>query len=110
MTIKERLLNYLAKIYVPIGKRSQVENLKGFIDNVNMRMPNKNDSHKSHYIVLTIETKGKGNRETFSDYSIKNVDFDSIGEKYAMAYVYDDYGQGKPIRMNITSIKNILII
>lgn len=110
MTIKERLLNYLDNIYIPIGKREKVEELKKFIEPLTLRMPNSNDSHKSRYIVLLIETKGKGERETFAGYSVMYVDFDSIGEKYAIAYIYDDGGNGYVKRMYIKSIKNILII
>ena len=110
MTLKERLYDYLDNLYIPVSKRGQVEQLKKLVESVSLRMPNANDAFKSHYTILTIKTKGKGNRRSFDTYGIQYVDFNSIGEKYALAYIYDEDGKGTPIRMDITSIKNILII
>ena len=110
MTLKERLLDYLNNLYIPVSKKEQVERLKAFIDSVSLRMPNSRDAFKTHFTILTIRTKGKGNRRSFDTYGIQYVDFNSIGTKYALAYLYDENGEGKPIRMDITSIKNILII
>ena len=109
MNLRERLRNYLDTIYIPKPKKHLAEQLMFYVDEIDIRLPNKNDSHKSKYRVIMIRTKGKGTRESFDDFKIMYVDFDTIGEKYALSYVYDDDGNGYPYRMDITSIKNLII-
>lgn len=110
MTITERLHDFLNKIYIPKSKLGEVDKLMKYINVASLRMPNKNDAHKARFVVLLIHTKGKGKRQTFDYYDIMYVDFDKIGEKYALSYIYSDDGYGYPYRMDITSIKNVLII
>ena len=109
MNAKKRLRDYLDKIYIPIGKKNLVKQLLFYVDAVDVRLPNCEDAHTTGQSILIIETKGKGTRESFSDFRVEYVDFTTIGEKYALAYVYDASGYGKPCRMDITSIKNLII-
>lgn len=109
MNVKERLNAFLNRLYIPKRNKDSFEKLKEFIAKVSIRAPNANDAHKSRYTILIIETKGKGTRETFDSWFVRFVDFDTIGEKYALAYIYDSEGNGKPHRIDITSSKNILI-
>ena len=110
MNVRERLQEYLARLYVPRDKEEEFEKLNSFLKAVDIRAPNKNDAHKSRFTILLIQSKGKGSRETFQSYSVKYVDFDTIGEKYALAYIYDSEGNGSPHRIDITSSKNIIIL
>lgn len=110
MNVRERLHAFLGRLYVPKQKEESFTGLRNFLENVTIRAPNENDAHKAKYTMLVIDTKGKGKRETFDKWSIKYVDFDSIGKRYALAYIYDSDGHGHPQRIDIQSSKNILII
>ena len=109
MTIEKRLRDFLNKIYIPYPKRDRIDALMHYVENTRLRYPNKNDECKTGYRLLLIRTRGKGTRETFEEWNISYVDFNTIGEKYALAYIYDMDGNGKPCRMDITSIKNLII-
>lgn len=109
MNIRQRVNEFLARLYVPKSKRVDRDQLQEILDTMTLRAPNINDAHKSRYTILLIETKGKGKRETYQGHSVRFIDFDSVGDKYAIAYVYDAEGNGRPLRLDITSPKNILI-
>ena len=108
MNPKRALRDYLARLYVPKAKSNLFGQLDQYLDIINVRFPTKEDAYKGRCPILVIYTKGKGTRETFEDYRVKYADFDSIGEKYALAYVYDETG-GKPQRLDITSVKTMIV-
>ena len=109
MNVYDKLGNFLNTIYIPYPMRGAVNNLKEYVKDHRLRYPNKSDEGKTRYRLLKIRTRGKGSRETFEHWGVYYVDFNTIGEKYAIAYVYDIDGNGKPCRMDITSIKNLII-
>lgn len=110
MNIRDKLNAFLNRIYVPFAKMETFVSLQQFVNDVRIRSPNKRDAHQNRLNVLLIHTRGKGLRETFESWETKFIDFDNIGEKYALAYVYDDEGNGSPQRIDITSCKNLIIL
>ena len=108
MNPKRALHEYLARLYVPKNKTALFLQLKEYINAINLRYPQKEDSYKSRCPILLIQSKGKGQRETFEDYRVIYADFDNIGEKYALAYLSTER-DGYPKRLDITSVKNLII-
>ena len=110
---QKRLSDFLDRIYIPKDKHFLIQSLMGYVTATafHLRQPEKGiDEHRAGLRMLVIETKGKGNRETFHDYKVYLADFDTIGKQYAMVYLYEDESHiGKPVRIDITSIKNTII-
>lgn len=96
----EKMRIFLHSIYVPKGRAESWGDLIARIECIyNLRSVNKNDAGKSHYNALIIETKGDGKRETYQGWSVKYIDFNHVGDKYAEAYIYDADGNGYPTRI-----------
>lgn len=108
MTLKKKLENYLKGLYIPVSKNSLFMQLWNYLKEIDIRAPTKEDAYRPNNPMLIIYTKGRGERETFHDYKVMYADFDSIGTRFALAYVHDDSG-GFPKRIDITSLKTTLI-
>ena len=105
----KRLIDWLDSLYIPKSKKELLKQLKERLTGHDVRSPDKRDQFKSGVEMLFIHTRGKGRLESFDGFKFLYADFDAIGNKYALVYVYDSTG-GKPLRMDITSIKNLVII
>ena len=107
--VKKTLLDWLDSLYIPKSKKPLILQLKQYLDIVDVRHVSKEDEFKIGLSMLVIQTKGKGTRETFEDFKVYRADFNTIGKQYALVYIYSMSG-GKPLRMDITSMKNLVII
>lgn len=77
--------------------------LLSFVSEVRIRAPTKEDEYRTNRDVLVIVTRGKGERETFEGWLKRKANFDRIGMKYALVYIYNDLGSGYPRRIDIES-------
>ena len=109
LTLREQVNAFLARLYVPKKAMESYKTLKEFLSSVTIRSPTGRDAHKTRFMMVLIETKGKGARETYQSYDVRFVDFDTIGKRYANAYVYDSDGVGKPKRIDLNSPKTFLL-
>ena len=109
MKANQKVINFIDELYIPKSKLMLVQQLLDYLEIVKVRTIDPNDHHSVHMSVLQILTKGKGKRETFDDYRIIKADFDNIGKKYALVYIYSDDMSGHPVRMDITSPRNTII-
>lgn len=110
MDKKERMLRFINSLYIPVNKREDCARLIEFIANNPLRDIEADDAHDVGVKLLMIETRGKGQYETFDEWTIMRADFDAIGIKYASAYVYVPCGRGRPQRLYRNSNKIAVII
>lgn len=110
MDKKERMLRFVNSLYVPVNKREDCAKMLEFMANNSLRDIEADDAHDVGVRLLIIETRGKGQYETFDAWSIMRADFDAIGTKYASAYVYVPCERGRPQRLYRNSNKIAVII
>lgn len=111
-TRKQIIKEWLGALYVPTASKSRYDALIDWLRNyANIRSINSNDSYKSRYLVLSIETKGNAPWTAFREWRILSVDFGEIKGNYAMAYIRDEKSEnGEPKRINISSPQYSIII
>ena len=108
--VKVKLYEYLDTLYVPKAKKYKMHQLQHHITQLSIRYINKADAGRVNVQVLIIKTKGKGTRSSFDDYEVKLADFDSnIGKRYAYAYIHDFNTLGYVKRLDITSVKTLIL-
>ena len=110
MDKKEQVKNFLGRLYVPKANKKDFDFLTELVEKSNIRSPTGEDAHRVGLVIGIIQTTGKGNRETYQNHKVEFVDFDTIGSRYAMAYVYDTDGNGRPLRIDIESPKTFLVM
>lgn len=109
--LKIKLFEFLDSLYVPKSKRCIMQTLQHFIEENKFLKISKNESGKVARQMLIIKTKGKGARCSFDGFDIKLADFDTkIGKRYVYAYIYNMDSLGQFKRLDITSVKNLIII
>ena len=107
---KKNLYEYLNRLYAPKAKKPIIENLRKYIEVSGLRYISQDDADTKRRVLL-IHSKGKGARETFESFEVKYIDFDSrIGQKYCYSFIHDQDGSGYLKRLDITSVKNLIII
>lgn len=110
MDVKKELMEYLKGLYLPKSKQKSMVELLDLLKRIKLRLPCKDDAYRIGMVTLIIRTQGKGTRESFQGYETMFVDFDKVGKKYSIAYVRNAQGQGYVKRLDITSLKNTIII
>ena len=110
-TRKQIIKEWLGALYVPTASKSRYDALIDWMRYMNIRSINSNDSYKSRYMVLSVETKGNAPWIAFREWRILYVDFGEIKGNYAMAYIRDEKSEnGEPKRINISSPQYSIII
>ena len=108
--VKVKLYEYLYSLYVPKAKKYRMGQLQHQISKMSIRHISKSDAGRVNVQVLIVKTKGKGTRSSFDDYEVKLADFDSnIGKRYAYAYIHDFNSLGYLKRLDITSVKTLIL-
>ena len=108
----EKLLDYLAGLYVPKDKTEKMANLTKIILENDYRAIEPSDTGKMFTEALVIATKGNSPRDSFDYYIITRVDVGKITENYADIAVFD-YATSSaitPLRIARTSLKYSLLI
>lgn len=111
MEQKEKVKDFLGKLYVPKERATALRQLRYYLGLVNLRALEGGDKDGKGRPILIIETSGKGERETFMGYHVMTCIVDSIGSTYATAILTDrDNGEVTARRLNVKSAKNSIIV
>lgn len=105
MTRREELREYLNKIYCPVNKTAKMAQLWQIIAENDYRAIEEQDKNKMFLDCLIIETKGKGERETFQDYLITRVDIGEVSNATASIAIYKDINLVTPLKVSRLNIK-----
>ena len=106
----ENVQSFINSIYWPKNKRESIGRLLTFLQEINIRSINKNDSRKTRLRCLAITTKGKGSYESFDSWSVKYIDLNHVSDIFAEVYIYDEDGRGYPSKVRTDNPKISIII
>lgn len=102
----EEIREYLKNIYIPVAARETYMRLLDILQENTYREISSIDEGKILHDSLIIETKGKGERETFQNYTIARVDVGKVGDTYIDIAIYNIDSQSfYPIRVKKDTIK-----
>ena len=104
-TRKDRLLDFIDRIYTPRALTAQINELRRIVLNGNFRAIEEQDAHTMHENCIVIETKGRGKYETFKNYYVCRVDIGDVGPVMADVAIYYDINFASPQRVNKGNIK-----
>lgn len=82
------LNDFIEGLYVPVKYREEIDLLRKLIASQEYRAIEESDAGKSFPDCLVIDTKGRGLRETYSDFTVSRVDVGDVGSEYANIAIY----------------------
>ena len=89
MTRRDKLIDFIDSIYFPVSLSEEKYTLLAIIRENDYRGIEEKDANKQFADCLIIETKGRGARESYSEYRICRVDVGEVGPVMADIAVYN---------------------